>query len=127
MHIPLGEALSKLPLPANSRWPEGVWDMEAFSHGSMSVVLFAPRGIDYQTSHKQDELYVVFKGSGVLVVGANRISFSEGDVLFVPAGTVHHFEDFADGLITWAVFWGPKGGETGGGVPQDLSRENASD
>lgn len=115
MRISLSEALAKLPLPADSRWPEGVWDTEAFSHGSMSVVLFAPRGTDYQTFHSQDELYIVVRGSGILLVGGERIAFAEHDVLFVPAGVHHHFEEFTADLVTWAVFWGPAGGEAGGG------------
>lgn len=112
MRIPLAESLATLPLPATARWPDGVWDTTAFAHGSMSVVLFAPRGTDRQTSHTQDELYVVVKGSGVLVVGETRTPFTESDVLFVPAGRAHHFEDFADELVTWAIFWGPEGGES---------------
>lgn len=111
MRIPLLESLVRLPLPATGRWPNGVFDVEAFVHGSMSVVLFAPRGIDHQTAHVQDELYVVMKGRGTLVLGGERIAFDEHDALFVPAGVDHHFEDFDDDLVTWAVFWGPKGGE----------------
>lgn len=69
MRISITEALSKLPLPATSCWPQGVWDIEADSHGSMSLLLFTPRGRDYQSSHKQDELYIVINGQGILVVG----------------------------------------------------------
>jgi mannose-6-phosphate isomerase-like protein (cupin superfamily) len=114
MRISFADALARLPLPATARWPEGVWDTEAFARGSTSVVLFAPRGIDHQTSHEQDELYIVLHGRGVLLVGEDRVSFTAHDVLFVPAGVVHRFEDFDDDLVTWAIFWGPKGGETGG-------------
>ena len=111
MRIALTEALSKLPLPATDSWPTGVWDHEAFNHGSMSVILFTPRGIDYQTSHAQDELYIVLKGSGVLLVEGIEHKFVEGDVLFVPANKNHSFERFTQDLVTWAIFWGPKGGE----------------
>ena len=111
MKISLSKFQKLLPLPATVNWPEGVWDTEAFAHGTMSVVLFAPRGKDYQTSHEQDELYVVLNGSGTLVVEDERLSFDRGDVLFVPTGQQHHFEDFTWDLVTWAVFWGPRGGE----------------
>ena len=111
MRIPLDAALARLPLPATDRWPDGVWDTEVFAHGSMSVVAFAPRGVDRQTSHGQDELYVVVAGSGVLVVDDRRVAFVAGDALFVPAGVAHHFEDFTADLVTWAMFWGPAGGE----------------
>ena len=111
MRISLADAMSRLPLPATERWPEGVWDTEAFVHGSMSVVLFTPRGKDYQSSHDQDELYIVLKGNGVLLVEGTRHAFVAGDVLFVPANKQHRFEEFSQDLATWAVFWGPQGGE----------------
>jgi len=111
MRIELAPILTKLPLPATAKWPQGVWDYEAFSHGSMSLLLFTPRGTDHQTSHGQDELYVVLKGSGVLLVEGARHAFVEGDVLFVPAYRTHRFEQFTPDLVTWAIFWGPKGGE----------------
>jgi mannose-6-phosphate isomerase-like protein (cupin superfamily) len=112
MRIPLAEALASLPLPATARWPDGVWDTTLFKHGTMSVILFAPRGMDHQSAHGQDELYVIVKGHGVLVVEDDRTPFEETDVLFVPAGKSHRFEDFSDDLVTWAIFWGPKGGES---------------
>jgi mannose-6-phosphate isomerase-like protein (cupin superfamily) len=62
-------------------------------------------------SHEQDELYIVFSGSGTLVLDDSRILFSPGDVLFVPARKPHHFESFTPNLVTWAVFWGAVGGE----------------
>lgn len=111
MRISITEALSKLPLPATPRWPEGVWDVDALSHGSMSLLLFTPRGKDYQSSHTQDELYIVVKGQGILVVDEVQHPFAAGDALFVRAGQKHHFEQFSDDLTTWAVFWGKEGGE----------------
>jgi mannose-6-phosphate isomerase-like protein (cupin superfamily) len=77
----------------------------------MSLITFTPRGRDYQTTHPQDELYVVIKGSGTLQIGETPFPFVEGDVLFVPATKQHRFSHFSQDLITWAVFWGPAGGE----------------
>lgn len=111
MGIDLKTALTHLPLPATPAWPEGVWDKPLFQHGTMSVLIFTPRGRDYQTKHSQDELYVVMKGSGTLLIAEIPHTFSEGDVLFVPAETQHRFEYFTNDLITWAIFWGPHGGE----------------
>lgn len=76
----------------------------------MSVILFAPEGRDYQTSHSQDELYIVLSGHGELVIEDKKSTFKKGDVLFVPANKQHHFEHFQN-LVTWAIFWGPEGGE----------------
>lgn len=111
MHASLSEWLERLPLPATGTWPHGVWDIEAMARGTMSLVLFAPRGKDYQTTHDRDELYVIVKGSGTLVVDDEPTAFATGDALFVAAGSRHHFEQFTDDLETWAIFWGPKGGE----------------
>lgn len=80
-------------------------------HGSMRVGLYAPRGIDDQTPHEQDELYIIADGGGWFVKGAERVPFAPGDVLFVEAGVEHRFVDFTDDFATWVVFWGPSGGE----------------
>ena len=112
MHIDLESALAHLPLPATTTWPQGVWDKTAFEHGTMSLIVFTPRGLDHQTSHTQDELYIVVKGSGALSIDGKPHPFHEGDALFVPAHVEHRFTTFTPDLITWAIFWGPKGGET---------------
>ena len=105
------DLLKQLPKPADEKWREGVWDVEAYKHGTMLLELFAPQNHDYQTPHTQDELYFVMEGSGDFIVGEERIAFKRGDVLFVPAGKSHHFENFTDDFVTWVVFWGPEGGE----------------
>jgi mannose-6-phosphate isomerase-like protein (cupin superfamily) len=111
MHVDLKSALSLLPLPATTAWPEGVWDKTVFEHGTLSVIVFAPRGRDYQTTHTQDELYIVMKGSGTLLLENIASPFVEGDVLFVPAEKQHRFVEFSADFVTWAIFWGPQGGE----------------
>ncbi|MFN0122893.1 MAG: cupin domain-containing protein [Blastocatellia bacterium] len=111
MKSTLAENLAKLPLPATAKWPDGVWDVEAMAHGSMSVVLFAPRGRDYQTAHDQDELYFVVTGAADFVRETGQRRCGRGDALFVPAGAPHHFENMSDDFVTWAVFYGPSGGE----------------
>ena len=80
-------------------------------HGSMRVVLLAPRGENPQTPHAQDELYIVRRGAGVFMKNGERRPCTEGDVIFVEAGAEHRFEDFSEGVEAWAVFWGPEGGE----------------
>jgi mannose-6-phosphate isomerase-like protein (cupin superfamily) len=111
MKIVLQDLVQKLPLPATEKWPEGVWDVEGLKNGSMSLILYTPKGKDYQTAHDQDELYIAVRGSGVLIKDKEHYPFDTGDALFVPAGVDHHFENFTDDLTVWAVFWGPKGGE----------------
>lgn len=101
----LPEALAKLPTS------DGKWFKSVFEHGSMSLEVYAPRGIDPQTPHTRDELYFVISGFGTFIVGDERMSFGPGDALFVPAGAEHRFKDFTDDLAVWVVFWGPDGGE----------------
>jgi mannose-6-phosphate isomerase-like protein (cupin superfamily) len=105
------EFASKLPLPATEKWPHGVWDIEAFKHGTMSLLFFAPKEQDYQSPHDQDELYIVIRGNGVLMIEDEAFPFSTGDVLFVPANKVHRFLPPLSGLKIWVVLYGQVGGE----------------
>ena len=83
-----------------------------FKHGSLELEIFQPCGIDAQTPHRRDELCVVIAGRGYFVCGDTRQAFGPGEVLFVPAGTPHHFEDFSKDFSAWVMFYGPQGGET---------------
>jgi mannose-6-phosphate isomerase-like protein (cupin superfamily) len=91
--------------------PAGQLAAPVLAHGSLLVEHYAPRGKDTQTPHTRDEVYVVIGGSGWFVNGAERHRFHAHDVLFVPAGVVHRFEDFTDDFAVWVMFYGPKGGE----------------
>jgi mannose-6-phosphate isomerase-like protein (cupin superfamily) len=103
--IKLSAALQTLPGPGGRRWEV------LFEHGTLEVEIYAPRGTDPQLPHTRDEVYVVAQGSGMFVNGDLRHPFGAGDVLFVPAGVVHRFEDFTDDFATWVFFYGPEGGE----------------
>ncbi len=80
-------------------------------YGSMSVEYYAPVEKDLQTPHRQDELYVVISGEGTFLNNGERHPFKTGDVLFVPAGMEHRFENFSKDFATWVIFYGPEGGE----------------
>lgn len=79
--------------------------------GTLSVELYAPQETDDQQPHRQDELYVVIAGRGDFINGDTRHQFGPGDVLFVPAGVEHRFENFSADFQTWVIFYGPQGGE----------------
>ena len=85
--------------------------IEVFAHGSLSVEIYKPVGEDLQTPHRRDEIYVVISGTGIFLNGDSRKPFVRGEMLFVPAGVVHRFEDFTDDFATWVFFYGPEGGE----------------
>jgi mannose-6-phosphate isomerase-like protein (cupin superfamily) len=97
--------LDQLPGPKGQRF------IELFRHGTLSVELYAPRGKDPQTPHTRDEIYVIATGSGRFRRGSEDTTFGPGDVLFVPAGEEHRFEEFTDDFATWVFFYGPEGGE----------------
>lgn len=80
-------------------------------HGTMELGYYQPDGTDPQQPHDQDEIYIVQSGSGIFVCGDDRTSFEPGEALFVPAGTIHRFEDFSTDFSVWVIFYGPKGGE----------------
>ena len=82
-----------------------------FEHGTLQVKMYQPAEADMQKPHDRDEVYFVASGSGSFVNGSDRHPFGSGDMLFVPAGVVHRFEDFTDDFCTWVVFYGPEGGE----------------
>ena len=103
--FPLAEALARLPGPGGERFTA------VFRHGTLEVELYAPRGRDLQTPHDRDEAYVVARGSGVFWHEGERVQFGPGDLLWVPAGDAHRFEEFEDDLVVWVLFYGPPGGE----------------
>ena len=80
-------------------------------HGTMTIEYFAPQEADTQTPHKQDEIYVIIKGHSTFFRDGERMYCKKNDVLFVPAGMEHYFENFSDDFATWVIFYGPDGGE----------------
>lgn len=105
MKFTVDEFLSKLPLLANDKWNQGVWDVEPFKKGNVTLVFFAPRGTDYQTTHEEDEFYFIVRGTGEILIGDEKYPFDAGDVFFVSAKVEHRFVEFSDDFATWAVFF----------------------
>ncbi|MBI1227837.1 MAG: cupin domain-containing protein [Bacteroidetes bacterium] len=73
--------------------------------GQMYVEVYRPNKIDHQTAHSQDEIYIVISGRGTFFNNGERCSFAKGDLIFVPAGVEHRFEDFTDDFTTWVIFY----------------------
>ncbi|NDV87090.1 cupin domain-containing protein [Aurantimonas aggregata] len=111
MKLSLPALVGKLPRPATAEWPDGVFDIEALAHGTMSLQVFAPRGEDRQQPHDQDELYIVAAGTSDFIRDGEEESVAAGDALFVRAGIEHRFFNMSDDFVTWVIFWGPAGGE----------------
>ncbi|HMW19512.1 MAG TPA: cupin domain-containing protein [Nitrosomonas sp.] len=111
MKATVTELLQRMPGKVSEEWPMGEPFAVALAHGSMSVELYAPKDVDIQTPHDQDELYFIHSGKGEIVIAGSRYAFEPGTVFFVPAHIEHRFENFSADFATWVVFWGPKGGE----------------
>jgi mannose-6-phosphate isomerase-like protein (cupin superfamily) len=107
--IRLAEAQTHIP------GPKGEHSVSLLQRGTLDVKLSLPVAPNQQTPHAQDELYIIIRGRGVLFHDGKRDAFEAGDLLFVAAGTEHHFEDFTEDLAVWVVFYGEQGGE----LPQE--------
>ena len=103
--IALAEARARIP------GPSGEHSASVLQRGSLNVKLSLPVRPNQQTPHTQDEIYVIIRGRGVLCHDGKRDAFEPGALMFVAAGTEHHFEDFTEDLAVWVVFYGPSGGE----------------
>jgi len=90
---------------------EGLPSAAVFEHGTLQVKMYSPKEFDRQTEHTRDEVYLIARGSGWFVNGSDRHPFQTGDMLFVPAGVSHRFEEFTDDFCTWVFFYGAEGGE----------------
>lgn len=92
-------------MQANEKWPEGVWDIEVFKKGRVSLIFFAPQGVDHQTSHDEDEFYFIASGSAKISIEDEIFPCESGDAFFVHAGCEHRFSDQTSDFSTWAVFF----------------------
>lgn len=79
--------------------------VQLMDENKFTVEWYAPQGIDAQTPHLEDELYIVASGRGIFQNGGQTVPFSSGDVLFVPAGQEHRFTEFSNDFATWVVFF----------------------
>ncbi len=111
MKASISQALLRLPAEATAKYPQGAPFVTMLAGGTMSVEVFAPKGQDLQEPHSQDELYFIHSGHGQLIINDQRFDCAAGDAFFVAAGVSHRFENFSDDFTTWAVFYGPQGGE----------------
>jgi len=91
--------------------PQGRRSAEILRSGSLEVRWYAPRGSDPQTPHDRNEVYVIAAGRAAFVRGTERVAVGANDLLFVPAGMEHRFEEMSGDFATWVLFHGPVGGE----------------
>jgi len=107
-HVSLEEALAKGPPPP------GNLAVPIFGHGSLAVEMYQPAGVDRQTPHDRDEVYVVARGTARFLDGDGRRPIAAGAFIFVAAGQEHRFEEMSSDFACWVFFYGPRGGERAG-------------
>ncbi len=71
---------------------------------SCGMYILPGGGEDDQIPHQQDEVYVVAKGTGQILVGDETQPIGPGSVIFVAANVEHRFFDFSDDLEILVLF-----------------------
>ena len=62
------------------------------------------RAISVHAHEHDDEAFFVHRGSGTFILGDARIPIAAGDVVFIPKGQWHGFENAGtDTLLVWAI------------------------
>jgi mannose-6-phosphate isomerase-like protein (cupin superfamily) len=61
-------------------------------------------GMDFQTPHTEDEIYVVTAGRATLESGGETAQVGPGSVIYVPAGELHRFVGITEDLALLVLF-----------------------
>ena len=64
-------------------------------------------GVDDQSPHTEDEIYVVKTGRATLVTDSGTAAVAPGSVIYVPAGETHRFTDVTEDLALIVIFAPP--------------------
>lgn len=75
---------------------------------SLGVYMLPAGGVDPQQPHKQDEVYYVVSGQGIIRVGNEDRAVGSGSVIFVEAGVDHRFHSIAENLVVLVFFAPPE-------------------
>ncbi|GAA1693243.1 hypothetical protein GCM10009733_106430 [Nonomuraea maheshkhaliensis] len=79
-------------------------------------------GVDTQSPHTEDEIYVVTAGRARITTPGGDEEVGPGAVIFVPAGEEHRFTDITEDLALLVVF-GPAYGSRGAAGEGDHVRD----
>ena len=83
---------------------------------SLGTYCIPAGGLDDQTPHTEDEIYVVRSGRATLRTETGTAEVGPGSVIFVPAGETHTFTDVAEDLALVVIF-APSYGSRAPGSP----------
>jgi mannose-6-phosphate isomerase-like protein (cupin superfamily) len=91
---------------------EGTDLVQLSRYGNLSFDIFKPKNTDNQKPHDRDEIYMIISGKGTLNCNDKRVNYNQGDIVVVPAGTVHKWESYSGDFCAWALMTTPNTGET---------------
>ena len=95
-----------VPTGASNHYVEHL-RVQALSVGTYCI---PAAGLDDQTPHPADEVYVVLSGEGSFEAGGQRIDVRPGSTFYVPAGEAHRFVDVKSDLTVLVMFAPPYSG-----------------
>jgi len=81
-------------------------DSDDLSVGTYSI---PAGGLDDQTPHTEDEIYVVRSGRATLVTSSGTAEVGPGSVVYVPAMEAHRFTEILEDLALLVIFAPPYG------------------
>ena len=82
---------------------------------SLGTYCIPAGGVDDQSPHTEDEIYVVKTGHATLVTDSGTAPVGRGSVIYVPAGETHRFTDVTEDLALIVVFAPPYGSRSSTG------------
>lgn len=80
---------------------------------SCGIYALATGAKDTQSTHDEDEVYIVLTGRAQLVVNGEETALTEGSIVYVPADVPHEFIKIEEDLSLLVLFGsgGPSGAE----------------
>ena len=100
MQIIEGAGTWRAPAAAANDWVEHL-RMADLSVGTYCI---PAGGLDDQSPHTEDEIYVVTAGRAKIVTPAASADVSPGSVIFVRAGEEHRFTEVTEDLALLVIF-----------------------
>jgi mannose-6-phosphate isomerase-like protein (cupin superfamily) len=106
--MPIVEEAGRFAAPSEGVAPRYIEHLRTadISVGTYSI---PAGGVDPQSPHTEDEVYVVTAGRAVFVDAGGRVAVGPGATLFVPAGAEHRFVEVSADFAVVVVF-GPAEG-----------------
>ena len=66
-----------------------------------------PGGALEPHAHDANEIYIVFKGDGTVMVDGETAKVACGDIIEIPGGKLHNIQNDGQGELLWLAFWWP--------------------